>query len=206
MWDEAQGAMKKILEDLGVDYFVGVGEAAFYGPKLDIQYKNVFGKEDTLVTIQIDQMLAEQYDMYYIDENGQKVRPYIIHRTSLGCYERTLAYMIEEFGGAFPMWLSPTQVEVIPVGNDFNDYAKDVTDRLSAVGIRVHLDARNEKIGYKVREATMQKIPYMLVVGEREKENGTVSVRTRKGQDEGTKTVGEFISYALEEIASKKIK
>ena len=206
MWDEAQGAMKKILEDLGVDYFVGVGEAAFYGPKLDIQYKNVFGKEDTLVTIQIDQMLAEQYDMYYIDENGQKVRPYIIHRTSLGCYERTLAYMIEEFGGAFPMWLSPTQVEVIPVGNDFNDYAKDVADRLSAVGIRVHLDARNEKIGYKVREATMQKIPYMLVVGEREKENGTVSVRTRKGQDEGTKTVGEFISYALEEIASKKIK
>ena len=206
MWDEAQGAMKKILEDLGVNYFVGVGEAAFYGPKLDIQYKNVFGKEDTLVTIQIDQMLAEQYDMYYIDENGQKVRPYIIHRTSLGCYERTLAYMIEEFGGAFPMWLSPTQVEVIPVGNDFNDYAKEVAEKLSAVGIRVHLDARNEKIGYKVREATMQKIPYMLVVGEREKENGTVSVRTRKGQDEGTKSVGEFISYALEEIASKKIK
>ena len=198
--------MKEILDDIGIEYKVGIDEAAFYGPKLDIQIKNVFGKEDTLITIQIDMLLAEKFGMEYIDRDGQKKIPYIIHRTSMGCYERTLALLIEKYAGAFPMWLAPTQVAVLPVGEYYSDYARQVADQLEAVGMRVFCDLRNEKIGYKIREATVQKIPYLLVVGEREQETGSVAVRTRRGEDEGTKTVSEFIASALEEIAKKTIK
>ena len=205
-WDEAQGIMAKILDHLEIPYKVGVGEAAFYGPKLDIQIKNVFGKEDTLITIQIDQLLAKQFDMEYVDKDGTKKNPYIIHRTSLGCYERTLALLIEKYAGAFPMWLAPTQVAVLPVGEYYSDYARQVADQLQAAGMRVFCDLRNEKIGYKIREATVQKIPYLLVVGEREQETGSVAVRTRRGEDEGTKTVSEFIASALDEIAKRTIK
>ncbi|MBQ2826892.1 MAG: threonine--tRNA ligase [Clostridia bacterium] len=205
-WNYAQGVMKEILDDIGIEYKVGIDEAAFYGPKLDIQIKNVFGKEDTLITIQIDMLLAEKFGMEYIDRDGQKKIPYIIHRTSMGCYERTLALLIEKYAGAFPMWLAPTQVAVLPVGEYYSDYARQVADQLEAVGMRVFCDLRNEKIGYKIREATVQKIPYLLVVGEREQETGSVAVRTRRGEDEGTKTVSEFIASALEEIAKKTIK
>ncbi len=202
-WTEAQNIMGKILDDLGVKYSVGVGEAAFYGPKLDIQYKNVFGKEDTIVTIQVDQLLAEQFDMSYIDQNGQKVRPYIIHRTSLGCYERTLAYLIEKYAGAFPLWLSPEQVRVLPLSEKMMDKALEVTEELKKYGLRAETDMRNEKIGYKVREAQMQKVPYMLIIGEREAEAGLVSVRSRKDGDIGTMTTDEFIAKALKEVADK---
>ena len=202
-WTEAQNIMGKILDDLGVKYSVGVGEAAFYGPKLDIQYKNVFGKEDTIVTIQVDQLLAEQFDMSYIDQNGQKVRPYIIHRTSLGCYERTLAYLIEKYAGAFPLWLSPEQVRVLPLSEKMMDKALEVTEELKKYGLRAETDMRNEKIGYKIREAQMQKVPYMLIIGEREAEAGLVSVRSRKDGDIGTMTTDEFIAKALKEVADK---
>ncbi len=177
-WNEAQEIMGRILDDLGVKYTVGIDEAAFYGPKLDIQYKNVFGKEDTLVTIQIDMLLAERFGMEYTDQNGQKVRPYIIHRTSLGCYERTLAYLIEKYAGALPLWMMPTQVRVLPITDRAHDYAQEIVDRLRDAGIRAESDYRSEKLGYKIREAQMQKIPYMLVVGDRDMENQTVSVRT----------------------------
>ena len=175
-WNEAQEIMGRIL---GVKYTVGFDEAAFYGPKLDIQYKNVFGKEDTLVTIQIDLLLAERFGMEYTDQNGQKVRPYIIHRTSLGCYERTLAYLIEKYAGALPLWMMPTQVRVLPITDRAHDYAQEIVDRLRDAGIRAESDYRSEKLGYKIREAQMQKIPYMLVVGDRDMENQTVSVRTK---------------------------
>ena len=178
-WNEAQEIMGRILDDLDVKYTVGIDEAAFYGPKLDIQYKNVFGKEDTLVTIQIDMLLAERFGMEYTDQNGQKVRPYIIHRTSLGCYERTLAYLIEKYAGALPLWMMPTQVRVLPITDRAHDYAQEIVDRLRDAGIRAESDYRSEKLGYKIREAQMQKIPYMLVVGDRDMENQTVSVRTR---------------------------
>ena len=174
-WNEAQEIMGRILDDLGVKYTVGFDEAAFYGPKLDIQYKNVFGKEDTLVTIQIDLLLAERFGMEYTDQNGQKVRPYIIHRTSLGCYERTLAYLIEKYAGALPLWMMPTQVRVLPITDRAHDYAQEIVDRLRDAGIRAESDYRSEKLGYKIREAQMQKIPYMLVVGDRDMENQTVS-------------------------------
>ena len=176
-WNEAQEIMGRILDDLGVKYTVGFDEAAFYGPKLDIQYKNVFGKEDTLVTIQIDLLLAERFGMEYTDQNGQKVRPYIIHRTSLGCYERTLAYLIEKYAGALPLWMMPTQVRVLPITDRAHDYAQEIVDRLRDAGIRAESDYRSEKLGYKIREAQMQKIPYMLVVGDRDMENQTVSIR-----------------------------
>ncbi len=202
-WNEAQRIMGKILDDLGVQYSVGVGEAAFYGPKLDIQYKNVFGKEDTIVTIQVDQLLAEQFDMSYIDQNGQKVRPYIIHRTSLGCYERTLAYLIEKYAGAFPLWLAPEQVRVLPLSEKMMDKAIEITEELKKYGLRAETDMRNEKIGYKIREAQMQKVPYMLIIGEREAEAGLVSVRSRKDGDIGTMTTDEFIAKALKEVADK---
>ena len=205
-WDEAQGAMKKILDHLGIDYKIGIGEAAFYGPKLDIQIKNVHGKEDTLITIQIDQLLAEQFGMEYVDVDGQKRRPYIIHRTSIGCYERTLALLIEKYAGAFPMWLSPTQVAVLPIGNDQYDYAEEINSKLQAAGIRTFLDERNEKIGYKIRSAQLEKIPYMLVIGEKEKTDGTVSVRHRSGVDLGAMPFSDFMSMALTEIATKEIK
>lgn len=205
-WDHAQSVMERILNDLDVHYSIGIDEAAFYGPKLDIQYKNVYGKEDTLVTIQIDMLLAERFGMYYIDENGNKTLPYIIHRTSLGCYERTLAYLIEEYGGALPLWLMPTQIRVLPITDRNHDFAQLVVDRLSGAGIRVEGDFRSEKLGYKIREAQMQKIPYMLVVGDKEAESGSVAVRTRAGGDEGVMTVEEFLAKCLKEIAEKSRK
>ena len=202
-WNEAQEIMGRILDDLGVKYTVGFDEAAFYGPKLDIQYKNVFGKEDTLVTIQIDLLLAERFGMEYTDQNGQKVRPYIIHRTSLGCYESTLAYLIEKYAGALPLWMMPTQVRVLPITDRAHDYAQEIVDRLRDAGIRAESDYRSEKLGYKIREAQMQKIPYMLVVGDRDMENQTVSVRTRAGVDLGAMSVDDFRTKCRAEIDTK---
>ena len=202
-WNEAQEIMGRILDDLGVKYTVGFDEAAFYGPKLDIQYKNVFGKEDTLVTIQIDLLLAERFGMEYTDQNGQKVRPYIIHRTSLGCYERTLAYLIEKYAGALPLWMMPTQVRVLPITDRAHDYAQEIVDRLRDAGIRAESDYRSEKLGYKIREAQMQKIPYMLVVGDRDMDNQTVSVRTRAGVDLGAMSVDDFRTKCRAEIDTK---
>ena len=202
-WNEAQEIMGRILDDLGVKYTVGFDEAAFYGPKLDIQYKNVFGKEDTLVTLQIDLLLAERFGMEYTDQNGQKVRPYIIHRTSLGCYERTLAYLIEKYAGALPLWMMPTQVRVLPITDRAHDYAQEIVDRLRDAGIRAESDYRSEKLGYKIREAQMQKIPYMLVVGDRDMENQTVSVRTRAGVDLGAMSVDDFRTKCRAEIDTK---
>ena len=203
-WDEAQGIMGKILDDLGVDYTIGIDEAAFYGPKLDIQYRNVFGKEDTIVTIQVDQLLAEQFDMVYTDQNGQKVRPYIIHRTSLGCYERTLAYLIEKYAGALPTWMSPLQVKILPIADRHHDAAREVLAKLETVGVRVEMDERSEKIGYKIREAQLSKVPYMLIMGDKEVEDGTLSVRSRKNGDLGSQSVDEFIAMILKEIAEKQ--
>ncbi len=202
-WAEAQGAMKKILDNIGIEYTIGIGEAAFYGPKLDIQIKNVHGKEDTLITIQIDQLLAERFGMEYIDVDGQKRRPYIIHRTSVGCYERTLALLIEKYAGAFPLWLAPTQIAVLPIGYDQHEYAEALNAKLEAAGIRTFLDERNEKIGYKIRSAQLEKIPYMLVIGENEKNAGTVAVRSRKDGDLGVMSIDEFFGKALAEIATK---
>ena len=202
-WETAQAVMKQILDDLNVEYTIGIDEAAFYGPKLDIQYKNVFGKEDTIVTIQIDMLLADRFGMEYTDADGQKKRPYIIHRTSLGCYERTLAYLIEKYAGALPLWMMPTQVKVMPITDRAHGYAKELVEKLNAVNIHAEGDYRSEKLGYKIREAQMQKVPYMLVVGDRDMENGTVSVRTRKGDDLGAMTPDEFMAKCLMEIATK---
>jgi len=202
-WAEAQGVMEKILNHLGVEYTVGVGEAAFYGPKLDIQYKNVFGKEDTLVTIQIDQLLAEQYNMEYVDQEGKKVRPYIIHRTSMGCYERTLAYLIEEYAGALPTWMSPEQVRILPITDRTLDYSKEIQKKLEAVGVRVELDERSEKIGKKIRDAQLEKVPYMLVLGDKEAEAGQVAVRSRKTGETEVMTADEFAAKIVMEIATK---
>ena len=203
-WNEAQEIMGLILDDLGVKYTIGIDEAAFYGPKLDIQYKNVFGKEDTLVTIQIDLLLAQRFGMEYTDQNGQKATPYIIHRTSLGCYERTLAYLIEKYAGALPLWMAPTQVRILPITDRAHDYAKQLEAQLFAKGIRTESDLRSEKLGYKIREAQMQKIPYMLVVGDRDIENGTVSVRTRGGEDLGAMKPEDFMAKCLHEIETKQ--
>ena len=203
-WNEAQEIMGRILDDLGVKYTIGIDEAAFYGPKLDIQYKNVFGKEDTLVTIQIDLLLAQRFGMEYTDQNGQKATPYIIHRTSLGCYERTLAYLIEKYAGALPLWMAPTQVRILPITDRAHDYAKQLEAQLFAKGIRTESDLRSEKLGYKIREAQMQKIPYMLVVGDRDIENGTVSVRTRGGEDLGAMNPEDFMAKCLHEIETKQ--
>ena len=206
-WDEAQGVMKKILDHLEIPYKIGIGEAAFYGPKLDIQIKNVYGKEDTLVTIQIDQMLAEKFGMEYVDRDGVKKNPYIIHRTSIGCYERTLALLIEKYAGAFPMWLAPVQVKLLTIADRHCDYAYDIKRRLEEKGIRVELDDRNEKIGYKIREARLQKVPYMLIIGDNEVENGTLSVRERgENGDLGSMTADEFIERAVSEDKSRVIK
>ncbi len=202
-WEEAQAVMKKILDNIGLKYEIGIDEAAFYGPKLDIQYKNVFGKEDTIVTIQIDMLLAEKFGMYYIDRDGQKKLPYIIHRTSLGCYERTLAYMLEHFAGALPLWLSPEQVRVMPLSENLADKAKEIEAKLTEAGLRVTSDIRSEKIGYKIREAQLEKIPYMLVIGNKEVENGTVSVRSRKNADMGSMPLDDFIALALKEVETK---
>ncbi len=205
-WNEAQAVMGKILDNLGVEYTIGIDEAAFYGPKLDIQYKNVFGKEDTIVTIQIDMLLAEKFGMEYTDADGQKKRPYIIHRTSLGCYERTLAYLIEKYAGAFPLWLAPEQVRVLPISERLLDKAGEITEQLKAAGLRAELDTRNEKMGYKIREAQVDKVPYMLVIGDKEAEQGVVSVRHRKDGDLGTMTLEAFLGKALTEIATKERK
>ena len=204
-WDEAQDMMQKILEHLEIPYAVGVGEAAFYGPKLDIQIKNVYGKEDTLITIQIDQMLAEKFGMEYVDKDGTKKHPYIIHRTSIGCYERTLALLIEKYAGAFPMWLAPIQVKILAVADRHLDYAYEIKKQLEAKGMRVEVDGRSEKIGYKIREAQLEKVPYMFIVGDKDIEANTVSVRHRKNGDLGAMKLEEFIEKAVEEIETKAI-
>ena len=202
-WEEAQRIMGQILDDLGVKYEIGIDEAAFYGPKLDIQYKNVYGKEDTLVTIQIDMLLAQRFGMYYIDENGEKALPYIIHRTSLGCYERTLAYLIEEYAGALPTWMAPEQVRFLPVTDRAADYCAEQAQKLEALGYRVEVDYRNEKIGKKIREAQIDKVPYMVVVGDRDIENSTVSPRHRADGDLGAMSMDEFIAILKEVVDSK---
>ncbi|MGN1328113.1 MAG: threonine--tRNA ligase [Eubacterium sp.] len=202
-WDEAQGVMKNILDDLGLDYKIGIGEAAFYGPKLDIQIKNVYGKEDTLITIQIDQMLAEKFGMEYTDRDGQKKNPYIIHRTSIGCYERTLALLIEKYAGAFPTWLAPVQVKLLPIADRHLDYLYDVKKALETKGIRCEIDDRSEKIGFKIRSAQLEKVPYMILAGDKDIEANTISVRSRKNGDEGASTIEEFVSRITEEIETK---
>ena len=202
-WDHAQSVMERILKDLDVDYTIGIDEAAFYGPKLDIQYKNVYGKEDTLVTIQIDMLLAERFGMYYIDENGEKKLPYIIHRTSLGCYERTLAYLIEEYAGALPTWMAPEQVRFLPVTDRANEYCEKVAAQLEEQGFRTEVDYRNEKIGRKIRDAQTEKVPYMVIVGDRDMENGTVSPRHRVDGDLGAMSVDEF-SALLKRVVDNK--
>ncbi|MCC8043833.1 MAG: threonine--tRNA ligase [Oscillospiraceae bacterium] len=202
-WEHAQSTMKTILDDLGVEYTIGIDEAAFYGPKLDIQYKNVFGKEDTLVTIQIDMLLAQRFGMEYVDVDGTKKNPYIIHRTSLGCYERTLAYLIEKYAGALPLWLAPEQVRILPVTDRAKEYGESIADKLDGMGMRVTVDNRNEKIGYKIRQAQLEKIPYFFIVGDKEVEDKTVSLRSRKDGDLGASPLDEVIGKILEESASK---
>lgn len=202
-WEEVQGRMREILNDLEIPYTEADGEAAFYGPKLDIQIKNVFGKEDTLITVQIDFLLAEKFGMEYVDRDGQKKYPYVIHRTSIGCYERTLALLIEKYAGAMPTWLAPVQVKLLPIIEKQHGYAKEVRDLLQSRGFRVETDFRNEKIGYKIREAQMEKLPYMLVIGDKEMENRQVAVRSRKDGDLGPMTLDAFISRITEEVATR---
>ena len=208
-WDHAQSVMERILKDLDVDYTVGIDEAAFYGPKLDIQYKNVYGKEDTLVTIQIDMLLAERFGMYYIDENGEKKLPYIIHRTSLGCYERTLAYLIEEYAGALPTWMAPEQVRFLPVTDRAADYCAEQAKKLEDMGFRVEVDYRNEKIGRKIRDNELKRIPYLLIVGEKEEAEGLVSVRAQGEGDKGQMSLEAFRDFIAglvkEEIEANKL-
>ncbi len=206
VWEETQQHMRDMMHELGIEFVEDVGEAAFYGPKIDINAKNVYGKEDTMITIQWDALLAEQFDMYYIDANGDKVRPYIIHRTSMGCYERTLAWLIEKYAGKFPTWLCPEQVRVLPISDKYEDYAKKVEAELKKNGVYVSVDARSEKIGYKIRESRLAKVPYMLVVGEKEEADGTVSVRSRFAGDEGQKSLADFIAAVKEEIEKKEIR
>ena len=202
-WNEAQDLMEKILNKLEVPYSVGIDEAAFYGPKLDIQIKNVFGKEDTLITIQIDMLLAKKFGMEYVDTDGQKKNPYIIHRTSLGCYERTLALLIEKYAGAFPTWLAPTQVKIMTITERGDEWAREVERELFSRGMRVELDLRNEKIGFKIRQAQQEKVPYMLVIGDREAEDKAVAVRSRKAGDLGTMPLKELVDRLEEEIRTK---
>ena len=205
-WEKTQDALLQILQENDLPFTEADGEAAFYGPKIDIQAKNVYGKEDTMITIQLDCAIAENFDMYYIDQNGDKIRPYIIHRTSLGCYERTLAWLIEKYAGKFPTWLCPEQVRILTISEKFNAYAETVRKELAAAGVDVTVDGRSEKIGYKIREARMAKLPYMLVVGASEEENGLVSVRSRFAGDEGQKSVAEFMEQILREIQTKEIR
>ncbi|NLY10421.1 MAG: threonine--tRNA ligase [Firmicutes bacterium] len=204
-WERTQEQMRNILDSLGLEYKEAEGEAAFYGPKLDIQARNVHGKEDTIITVQIDFSLPERLDLSYVDRDGEKKRPIVIHRTSIGCYERTLAMLIEKYAGAFPTWLAPIQVKVLPVSDDFVDYAKETAQKLQYAGIRVEVDTRPEKIGYKIRGAQMQKVPYMLVVGAKEKDNNLVAVRHRKEGDIGQMSANDFIGKIIEEIATKKL-
>ncbi len=206
VWEETQEHIRQILTELGIRFSEEVGEAAFYGPKVDINARNVYGKEDTMITIQWDALLAEQFDMYYIDQNGDKVRPYIIHRTSMGCYERTLAWLIEKYEGKFPTWLCPEQVRVLPISEKYGDYAKKVESELKENGILATVDNRSEKIGFKIREARLDKLPYMLVVGQKEEEENLVSVRSRFAGDEGQKSLEEFIGQICKEIRTKEIR
>ena len=199
-WEEAQSTMKTILDNIGLEYKIGIDEAAFYGPKLDIQIKNVHGKEDTLITIQIDMLLAKKFGMEYTDSNDKRVTPYIIHRTSLGCYERTLALLLEKYAGALPMWMAPEQVRLMPIGDDQLAYANGIAADMRKAGMRVTVDARNEKIGYKIRAAQLEKIPYMLVIGEKEMADGTVAVRSRKTGDMGVMPAAEFLAFAQKQI------
>ena len=202
-WEEAQRVMGNILDHLGLDYTIGIDEAAFYGPKLDIQYKNVYGKEDTLVTIQIDMLLAHRFGMYYTDTDGQKKLPYIIHRTSLGCYERTLAYMIEHFAGAMPLWIAPEQVRLIPIADRHLDYTYEVLHQLQAAGLRCEVDSRAEKVGYKIRQAVLEKVPYMITIGDNEVEQKTVAVRSRKNGDLGSMQLYDLLAKLKEEVDTK---
>lgn len=202
-WEEAQRVMGNILDHLGLDYTIGIDEAAFYGPKLDIQYKNVYGKEDTLVTIQIDMLLAHRFGMYYTDTDGQKKLPYIIHRTSLGCYERTLAYMIEHFAGAMPLWIAPEQVRLIPIADRHLDYTYEVLHQLQAAGLRCEVDSRAEKVGYKIRQAVLEKVPYMITIGDNEVEQKTVAVRSRKNGDLGSMQLDDLLAKLKEEVDTK---
>ena len=206
VWEETEESIRRILKELGIDFVEDVGEAAFYGPKVDINACNVYGKEDTMITIQWDALLAEQFDMYYIDQNGDKIRPYIIHRTSMGCYERTLAWLIEKYEGKFPTWLCPEQVRVLPISEKYSDYAAKVEAKLKDNGILATTDNRSEKIGFKIREARLDKLPYMLVVGQKEEEENLVSVRSRFAGDEGQKSLDEFIDQICKEIRTKEIR
>ncbi len=206
VWNETEQHIRDILTELGIPFVEDVGEAAFYGPKVDINAKNVYGKEDTMITIQWDALLAEQFDMYYIDQNGDKVRPYIIHRTSMGCYERTLAWLIEKYAGKFPTWLCAEQVRVLPISDKYEEYAQKVCKELKKAGIDATVDSRSEKIGFKIREARLDKLPYMLVVGQQEEADRTVSVRSRFAGDEGAKSLDSFIAEITEEIRNKTIR
>ncbi|MBH1942287.1 threonine--tRNA ligase [Mobilitalea sibirica] len=205
-WERMQNKMREMLVHLGVNFSEADGEAAFYGPKLDIQARNVYGKEDTMITLQLDFVLAERFDMFYIDAGGEKKRPYIIHRTSMGCYERTLAWLIEKYAGMFPTWLCPEQVRVLPISEKYHDYAQKVKDELQQNGVLVTVDQRAEKIGYKIREARLERVPYMLIVGQKEEEEGAVSVRSRYLGDEGQKPLGTFIDEICKEIRTKEIR
>ncbi len=205
-WDRVQDAMREILDEIGIDYTEEDGEAAFYGPKLDIQAKNVYGKEDTMITIQLDMFLSERFDMYYVDKDGEKKRPYIIHRTSMGCYERTLAWLIEKYAGAFPTWLAPEQVRILPISEKFHAYGEEILKELKKNGILATMDDRAEKIGYKIREARLEKLPYMLVVGANEEETKTVSVRKRgEDGDLGSMELGAFVNKICEEIRTRSL-
>ncbi len=206
VWEETQGRIRKVLTELEIPFTEAEGEAAFYGPKVDIQAKNVYGKEDTMITIQWDAMIAEQFDMYYVDQNGEKVRPYIIHRTSMGCYERTLAWLIEKYAGQFPTWLCPEQVRILPISEKYHEYAKKVKAELQRNNVLVTIDERAEKIGYKIREARLDRLPYMLVVGQKEEEEGVVSVRSRFLGDEGQKPLADFVRNICEEIRTREIR
>ena len=203
-WENTQNIMRNILNHLGINYTEADDEAAFYGPKLDIQFKNVHGKEDTIITVQIDFALAERFDMTYIDKNGEKKHPYIIHRSSIGCYERTIAMLIEKYAGAFPTWMSPVQVKILPISDKYNEYANKVAASLREKSVRVETDFRAEKIGYKIREARLERTPYILVVGEQEAENNTIAVRSRKNGDEGSIALEDFENRILLEIAKKE--
>ncbi len=206
VWDEMQNSIRDMLIELGIPFTEADGEAAFYGPKVDVQTKNVYGKEDTIITVQWDSLIAEQFDMYYVDQNGDKVRPYIIHRTSVGCYERTLAMLIEKYAGLFPTWLCPEQVRVLPISEKYHDYANKVKAELQQNGVLATVDERAEKIGYKIREARLKRVPYMLVVGQKEEEEGLVSVRSRFLGDEGQKPLGSFVDDICKEIRTKEIR
>lgn len=206
VWEETQGHIRNILTELNIPFYEEEGEAAFYGPKVDIQAKNVYGKEDTMITIQWDAVLAEQFDMYYIDQNGDKVRPYIIHRTAMGCYERTLAWLIEKYAGKFPTWLCPEQVRILPISEKYSEYAETIRKELARNDVDVTVDNRSEKIGYKIREARNARLPYMLIVGEQEEAEGLVSVRSRFAGDEGQKPIADFVEQICKEIRTKEIR